>query len=374
MNKYRCVKRTKKRGYRYEFVYKGMVYKEDGFSSALEAFICAEKLRGYIQNQEYGFKDYVILYLEKYRKERWRLATSVNSSYTIMKYIYPAFDNVPIYTLTQKDFDDWREKIKSCHLKKQNTILYYMKDLFTFLKNFYSIDCPYPFRLLPIRKEYSEEEDEDEDVAEKRAISFDTIMKLLSVIDEKEFYVLFSVHFFTGMRPGEVRGLKWKDIDFEKRVIKVKRAVTSKVKLGHSISDGLKTEKSKRRFAIPDFLNKEFEIWKNMTPFPGDNDYVFHSLKPLTGFYPVSANTVKRRLDKYCEMIGIKQLDPHECRHSISTDLYESGKVSIDEISRLLGHSSTQTTERVYIHSVESKRRKIADLLDEIYERSLGKI
>lgn len=75
-------------------------------------------------------------------------------------------------------------------------------------------------------------------------------------------------------------------------------------------------------------------------------------------------------MDNYCARTNIAHLVPYDCRHSIATDLYESDQIRIDEISRLLGHSSTSVTEGVYIHSVEAKRRKIADLIDELYQQS----
>ena len=63
---------------------------------------------------------------------------------------------------------------------------------------------------------------------------------------------------------------------------------------------------------------------------------------------PMSKKTIRRRLEKVCNIVGIKRVTPHQLRHSRASALASNG-VSIKVIKELLGHSSISTTD-IYSH------------------------
>jgi integrase len=79
--------------------------------------------------------------------------------------------------------------------------------------------------------------------------------------------------FGTGLRRGELSGVKWQDIDFEEKVLTPMRSIVKQ-----HIGD-VKTEASKKQVPLDDALVAELLAWRKETSYAGDTDYVFASLK-----------------------------------------------------------------------------------------------
>ncbi|MHC5230077.1 tyrosine-type recombinase/integrase [Enterococcus sp. LJL99] len=85
--------------------------------------------------------------------------------------------------------------------------------------------------------------------------------KHLFYADELNFLLFFSVSFFTGMRSGELLGITWEDIDFNRSEINVNKTL---VKLkGHCIYNEPKTTAGKRRIVVNSKLIKDLRKWRN---------------------------------------------------------------------------------------------------------------
>lgn len=164
---------------------------------------------------------------------------------------------------------------------------------------------------------------------------------------------------YTGVRLGEVCGLKWKDIDFSNKSLNVNKTIeriknddgNSKTKL---IISTPKSETSNRIVPIPDFLVellKQFK--KNDNYYILSNSNKLYDPRLLESFY-------KRILTK----VGIKQNKFHTLRHSFSTRCIES-KMDIKTLSEILGHSQVETTLKLYVHpSYDLKKSSIEHLVE----------
>ena len=170
-----------------------------------------------------------------------------------------------------------------------------------------------------------------------------------------------------GLRQGEALGLRWRDIDFEKKMI----AISQQMQLfeGKPVFAPLKTEKSRRtiffdsqtelvlirhRDLISRLVKSNPDVWSDMDlVFPGKNG----------GFRsPKSDYCEWKQALKIC---GIPHRRLHDARHTAATLLYSQG-VGIETISRALGHSSSAITSRLYVHSAEAPLRKAAEALSEL--------
>lgn len=366
MIRYTNVYRSGKNGWYYRFVHKGKVYTAGSFENRFECFCAKERAKGEVGEKNYDW--YVLDYLE-YRKKVLRKRSSyVNSSYSIMKYLYGAFGSKKIEALRQADFDSWRDWIESLHLAKGNTILHYMRDLFAYCEDYHDIVCKYAKRILPIHDDREIFEDDEANASKRKkervVYDFDQCIDLIQAMDGAEMKAILAVLVLLGLRSGEVRGLKWKDIDFGKKRLTIHRTVSSQLRLGRPRAMSPKTRSSERTIILPDAVRDYLVKWKDETEFPDDDCYLFSSLKFHDGHYPISSQTIKRRIDEAAKKLNYPQIDIHELRHSYATNLFESRKAEIKDISLSLGHSSTRITEEVYIHIQDLERKKVAGIID----------
>jgi len=161
--------------------------------------------------------------------------------------------------------------------------------------------------------------------------------------------------FACGLRPQEVRALKWENIDFIKKRIFVKNAIEG----GKNIEKETKTKAGVRKVPIPAwYLDRLLRIKK-------DEGIVFPS--SATGEVMTTQNyyrlwhAFKRKMDvalgaeKYRNQIKIEtskidtDLSPYYLRHTYCTDLAVSG-VDLKTASYLMGHSSIAVTAKIYTH------------------------
>lgn len=177
--------------------------------------------------------------------------------------------------------------------------------------------------------------------------------------------VLIELALFTALRRGELVGLKWSDIDFEKQQLTVKRSIY-KPKGENAIEKEPKTLSSIRTISIPNCLCETLqyykkkqaenslslgERWKNL-------DYLF-----TDEFGNVmNPQTPTKQFSKFLERHNIRHLKFHCLRHTSAT-LLLSGGCDIKTVSARLGHSSIETTN-IYVHAIESIDRKAAIMFD----------
>ncbi|MBP3936448.1 MAG: site-specific integrase [Clostridia bacterium] len=147
---------------------------------------------------------------------------------------------------------------------------------------------------------------------------------------------------YTGCRRGEALALTYGDIDFQKRLIRVNKAVyfdgnTPKLKLP-------KTDAGTREIILLDVLAKHLSAKHNA------DDLVF----PDESGKLMSAKHFRCQWKKYCAASGIT-ITPHQLRHAYATILFEAG-VEDQDAQELLGHANIAVTRDIYTH-IRAKRK-----------------
>lgn len=173
----------------------------------------------------------------------------------------------------------------------------------------------------------------------------------------------------TGFRRGEVAGLEWKDVDFEKREITVCRSVTTVNGYG-MIEKEPKTETSKRTLAVPEVLIemlKEYKKWQDnrrveLGDYMQGNDYLF-TQENGKRLYP---STFTGWLNKMLREANIDHYSLHSLRHTNITLQIAAG-VPIVTVSVRAGHARTSTTSDIYAYALRSTDRLAADKLGSIF-------
>ena len=178
--------------------------------------------------------------------------------------------------------------------------------------------------------------------------------------------LLIELALFTGMRRGEIVGLKWSDINFDKQCLSVKRSIY-KPKGEKSIEKEPKSHSSFRTIAIPNRLcetlkeykksQEEYSLsraaWKNL-------DYVFTDENGNV----MNPQTPTKQFSHFLDRHNIRHRKFHCLRHTSATILLSSG-CDIKTVSARLGHSSIDTTN-IYVHVLESVDRQAATTFENL--------
>jgi len=181
-------------------------------------------------------------------------------------------------------------------------------------------------------------------------------------------YEINTLQAYTGMRSGEIAALKWTDIDFEKRTIRITKTLFSEG--NHKKYELLtpKTKSSIRTIEIDPFvldMLQEYRKKQNIFKMKyrneyHDEDFVFARMKEYKG-YPRTVVSFGFRMKRLLRLSGIqKDLTPHSLRHTHTSLLAEAG-VSLPEIQERLGHRDDKITTSVYLHTTKSVRNLSAE-------------
>ena len=152
---------------------------------------------------------------------------------------------------------------------------------------------------------------------------------LTACVDHLKDVILIALN--TGMRRGEILGLRWGWIDLDENIITLPHTHT-------------KTNTS-RQIPINDFLRSVLLQRKLMS---GGSEFVFPSQESRTGHL----TWLKRSFKTACQRAGIEGLRFHDLRHTAATRLVEGG-IPLHTVAKLLGHSTVRVTER-YSHPEQS--------------------
>jgi integrase len=187
-----------------------------------------------------------------------------------------------------------------------------------------------------------------------------------------EAYLALSL--MTGIRTEEARALTWEHVDLDGDPA-AKPSVPPHVAVWRSVRahGDTKTERSKRTLALPGFVAdalREHRARQTAERLRAGSRWKEHDLVfASTIGTPRSAGNVRRDFQAICEKAGLgKEWSPRELRHSFVSMLSADG-VATEDISHLVGHSSTRTTERVYRHELRPVLRTGAERMSRIFNQ-----
>lgn len=162
----------------------------------------------------------------------------------------------------------------------------------------------------------------------------------------------------TGMRIGEICGLRWCDVDTAEGVIKVRHTlqriyiIEGEARHTELLLDTPKTANSVRDIPMSSELLK---MLKSLNKVVNENYYVISN-----DIKPIEPRTYRNYYKKLCKQLDIPELKFHGLRHSFATRCIES-KADYKTVSVLLGHSNISTTLNLYVHPNKEQKKKTID-------------
>ncbi|MDD3852758.1 MAG: site-specific integrase, partial [Syntrophomonadaceae bacterium] len=176
--------------------------------------------------------------------------------------------------------------------------------------------------------------------------------EFLQAIKDNSLYPLYLMDISTGLRRGELLGLKWQDINFTDKTATIKRSL---IQVGGKVvlQESVKTKKSKRIVSLTDDVMAELKRLKarqaqdklRIGQAYQNNSYVFcwEDGRPLRPDY------VYHHFVDLLEELKLPKSRFHDLRHSFATIMLEQG-VDLETVSTMLGHNSLAITADIYTH------------------------
>ena len=204
---------------------------------------------------------------------------------------------------------------------------------------------------------------------EMQSLSPEQARRLLSVVRGDRLEALYVLAITTGMRQGELLGLRWRDIDFEGRSLRVTGSIQYLPGRGLRVSSP-KTRGSRRQVMLSqiaiDALHRRREAQKQERARVGekwqDGDFVFTSRngRPL-----YATNVVSRSFQKLLAAAGVPRIRFHDLRHTAASLLLGQG-VHPKIVSEMLGHASIGITLDLYSHATPTIQRGATAAFDRL--------
>lgn len=183
-----------------------------------------------------------------------------------------------------------------------------------------------------------------------RSMTADEARQLFEVADENDMGAMVRVGLMLGLRPGELTGLVWDDVDLDAGTLRVDQALVRGPGSSLKRADP-KTPKSRRNIALPDPLVvalREHRDRQKVRTLTAAEDFVFATSKGT----PLDPSNVRRSFAKLCNDAGLGHWTLVDLRRTAASLLSEAA-VPIDHVTDLLGHVDSRMLDRHYRRSTK---------------------
>ena len=295
------------------------------------------------------FSNFVATWLAEHQVE-WRRSHIKVLKSTLDGHLLPFFGAKSVGSITKADVLTFRAKLADkpgrtgakLSNKRINNILGVLRQIMADAADRYGFVSPSAtLKPLKIRK------------SDVQPFALDQVQQMLAVVrsDWRDYFV---TRFFTGMRTGEVHGLKWKYVDFERRLILVRETFV----LGED--EYTKTDSSQRDIQMSQIV---YDALKHQHAATGTlSEYVFcnREAQPID-----NKNFSDRVWYPLLRHLGLDSRRPYQMRHTAATLWLASGEAP-EWIARQLGHANTQMLFQVYSRYVPNLTRQDGSAMDRL--------
>jgi integrase len=287
----------------------------------------------------------------------WRRSYTITQRGALEKYLIPYFGDKVVGSITKADVLAFRASLAKVPARKsENTlsnrrvnsimkplrqILNEAADRFEFTSAFRNIK--------PLKMKRTD----------VNPFSLDDVQRIINTA-RADYRHYFTVRFFTGMRTGEVHGLKWKYIDFERRLILVRESIVLKEE------DELKTDGSMRDIQMNQLVFDALQAQSKVTGQSSEYVFCLRTGKPID-----NQNFLNRVWSPLLRHLNLAHRRAYQMRHTAATLWLASGEAP-EWIARQLGHTSTEMLFRVYSRYVPNLTRRDGSAMERLLAQHMS--
>lgn len=333
----------------------------------------SKKHKGFIASAESNilFKDYINKWFDEYKSKNISINTKTNYRSRIDTHIIPKLGSYRLDKITNVIVQNFYNSL-ICDGMKPSSVKKIMETLNGVFKYAQKSKLIY---IIPT--------DIEKQPMNKSTVEFWTKKEIDFYLNETKDQFLYTpilIEIFTGLRVGELCGLRWCDIDFDNKYLMVNNQVIYDRELKTLVfSKILKTDTSHRKITLPKILLDHLTSIKNDA---AETDFVILNREGLIcnprnlsmNFtqsiqkYKYSIEDIQKKNKKIPQQyMQLKQISFHALRHTHATLLIFNGE-NIKVISERLGHKNISTTLDTYTHVMDDMKNNTADLLDNVFK------
>lgn len=287
------------------------------------------------------FKDFA----EKWFNEckiGWRRSYIKTIRDTIDKHLLPYFGDKMVSSIRREDILDFRSQLakvpgrknQTLSARRINAVVLGLRQILNEAADRYNFTTPSQ-RIKPLKIKRL-------DIAPFTLEEVNLMLKTVRA-DYRDYFI---VRFFTGMRTGEIHGLKWKYVDFKNRQILIRETL-----VGEEMEDEAKTDLSVREIFMSDVVYEALLRQREVTL--KRSDFVFCNALGS----PLNLNNITNRVwYPLLRHLGLDIRRPYTTRHTAATLWLAAGE-NPEWIARQMGHSTTEMLFRVYSRFVPNLTR-----------------
>lgn len=295
-----------------------------------------------------------------YKKNKVKISTYYGIEKTLNKHILNYFQKFRQHDIKINALNSWKTHLmsKTLSLSKTNSIIGYMKEILLYASTYYEFDVKIANYLDKVRDDTPQDKPKDN---EENFLTKEEFDKFIAHVDKKFYKLVFTFLYKTGLRIGELVALTWKDIDLEKKTLKITKSASHNSFEKGSIIISPKTGNSIREIDLDDnlvFLMKEYKEQEMKTYGFTDSWYIFGKVNYL------GLTTLRRYLNLYLEKANVKRITIHGFRHSHVSLLIYLG-CDVRDVAERIG-DTVEMVEKTYYHMFPKKKKETIDKLNNL--------
>ncbi len=288
------------------------------------------------------FADAAAEYLRYVEHDRGRKPSTVRGYRSAIEaHLLPAFGSIPVEDVTPEAIERWMAGFEGAP-RSRNKLLIQLHGILSRARKVYGLSVNAAADVEKVPQRHS---------GDISVFSPEEVWALVRAAESEQDGALFLTAAFTGLRMGELLALRWRDVDFAARTIRVRASYY----LGQ-----LTTPKSGKVRSVPlapDAASALAQLGQR-EDWVGDDDLVFVG---IAGGY-VDGSALRRRYKAALAAAGLRPLRFHDLRHTFGTRMI--AKADIRRVQEWMGHADIQTTMR-YLHY--APRDEDAELVAEAF-------
>lgn len=312
----------------------------------------------FIENKNVTIDEWIKVWVP-YAQDNWSISTKQNIESAIEFHISPLIGNQKLSSLNKITYKrNFIDKLRQENKYKESTIQAWHKIVMRM------INAAVNNQILPSNTLTGFKFDSSNNV---RSFTKDELQQFITVLESKDIrtQIIFLTLLKTGMRKGELMGLRWKDIDLTERNFDINST------RGDYGENKPKTKTSIRKVYFDDSLLVLIKKYKSYEKerllkkgrILKDEDYFILSSRNL----PIQQSKITYIFRLLCEEAKVPNITVHGLRHTHATFLIEAG-ANIKYVSNRLGHKNINITLDVYSDVLKEEEKETADMMGRLID------